>query len=149
MNPVIKPLLQQASFFGVLALGAYTMNTLNAVPNHHIVCESSIIVNSYPGIASLLTSLARLQLDQGLRRIVEKTQQLLEWDQKKRLSSRWYISRLSTEIVSDANRLCKQHTYPSDDMYRTMLLCEQEVIPQLEQQLQDVLHNHLLNQRLG
>lgn len=144
---MLKPILQQASFFGVLALGAFTLKQWNRIPMHPIVQESQILVQHAPNLASLLSLLAGLGLDEELRRLVRKTQTVVEHDRRRTLASQWHISRMSSELVHDAKAMCKQHSLPSDDIYRTMLFCEQEVIPQMEQQLQDLLHNHLLDHR--
>ena len=60
-------------------------------------------------------------------------------------AAQWRISRLSAEVVRDAKALCvAAPKATSDEVFRAVLTCREEVVPQLQGQLDDLLHNHLL-----
>ena len=60
-------------------------------------------------------------------------------------AAQWRISRLSAEVVRDAEALCvAAPKATSDEVFRAVLTCREEVVPQLQGQLDDLLHNHLL-----
>ena len=137
--------VQQASFFGAMALGAYTLKLLNRKPLHPLVKEKPELCTHSPVLASLLSQLHCLDDEPGLRRLVEKTADLVAHDKAGRLSAPWRISRLSSDIVRDAKALCDQtKKTDSDELFRNVLFCTEEIIPQMESQLDDLLHNHLL-----
>ena len=126
-----------------VGLGIHTLSGMRKVELHPLVVGE---VAAYPGLAMALTQLAALGNDAGIESIVEEVNSILLLDGSKALSAQWMISRKSASVLKHARRLCASvNSCESDSKYRTVLLCSEEVIPQLESHLDNILHNHLLS----
>ena len=139
-----KPILLQGAFFGVLALGAKSLRKLVQAPIHPLVAARPDIA-WHPGIASTMSQLAELGNPPALEAIMNSIAGFLAADRSGEPSAQWHMSRMSTKIIHDVKYMlgCVNVT-ASDEMFRLVLNCNEEVVPQLETHLDDVLHNHLL-----
>lgn len=139
-----KPILLQGAFFGALALGAKSLRKLVTPPVHPSVAARPDIA-WHPGIASTMSQMARLDNPVALEAIMNSISGLMAEDRSGTPSAQWHMSRMNTKILNDAKYMlgCVNVT-ASDEMFRLVLNCSEEVIPQLETHLDDILHNHLL-----
>ena len=141
----LRPFLMQGAFFAALHMGARALRKLSHVPAHPIVQQSPYVM-SFPGVAATLTQLGAVCDEAGFRALVEKTCTMLHYHVHATDASQWHMSRLIGEIVQDAKMLCAHApSASSTEMFRDVLACQEEVIPQLQTHLDDILHNHLLS----
>ena len=135
----------QAGFFASMGLGAYALRRLMHEPLHPLLAAREAS-DRYPSLAASLSQLATLGDDEGLRRCLAFFDEIAELDAStRRLDAQWKISRASAELVREAKDMCERvHASASDDVFRAVLTCTDEVVPQLESHLETVLHNHLL-----
>lgn len=141
-----KPIVLQAGFFASLGLGAYVLRRLSTPVTHPTVAEACPrLPVEFPALAAALSQLATLGDDTALRALVEKVARVVELDSANGPASQWKISRLNTEILKDARAMCRAApSARSDEVFRAVLDCESEALPQIEGQLEILLHNHLL-----
>lgn len=140
----VKPILLQGAFFGGLAFGARALRKFVETPLHPLV-EARPDIASHPGIASTLSQLARLENPVALESVMNSVSCFLQEDRSEAPAAQWRMSRMCTKIISDAKyMLGSTNMTASDEMFRLVLSCNDEVIPQLETHLDDILHNHLL-----
>lgn len=141
MNP--KPLMMQAGLMAAVGLGIRTLSSLRKHHVHPLVVGE---VAAYPGLAMALTQLAALGDDERTESLVEEVNSILLLDGSKALSAQWLISRKSASVMKQARQLCGSvNSCESDTRYRDVLMCSDEVLPQLESHLDNILHNHLLS----
>lgn len=136
----------QASFFGAIGLGAYVLRRLSTPALHPIVMEGPDLSKQYPALAASASKLAALGDEEGLRHLVAKLAHVVQLDRARAPAAQWQISRLSSEIVADANRMCSEaiKRTPTEEGLRHVLECQEDVVPQLRGHLDNLLHNHLL-----
>ena len=133
----------QAGLMAAVGLGIRTLTSLRKVEVHPLVVGE---VAAHPGLASTLTQLSALGDDACIESLVEEVNSILHLDGSKALSAQWLISRKSASVMKQARRLCSStNSCESDSRFRTVLMCSEEVLPQLESHLDNILHNHLLS----
>jgi hypothetical protein len=139
-----RPILLQGAFLGGLAFGARVLRNFVTIPLHPSVVARPDIA-CHTGIASTMTQLARLDNPLALESVMDSISRFLKEDRSDAPSAQWHMARMCTEIISDVKHMlsCANVT-ASDELFRVVLICSEEVIPQLETHLEDVLHNHLL-----
>ena len=141
MNP--KPLMMQAGLMAAVGLGIRTLTSLRKFEVHPLVVGE---VAAHPGLAMTLTQLSALGDDKCIESLVEEVNSILHLDGSKALSAQWLISRKSASVMKQARQLCNRtNSCESDSRFRAVLLCSEEVLPQLESHLDNILHNHLLS----
>lgn len=142
---MMRPIALQASFFGALGLGAYVVRRLSSPVLHPVVAQHTHLVQHLPALTATISQLGALGSDESLASLVKKVLCVVDLDQSHSPTAQWQIARLNSEIVEDAKRMCHVlSTTHSDELFRTVLDCQQEVVPQLEAHLDNLLHNHLL-----
>ena len=141
-----RPVALQASFFGALGVGAYVLRHLSKPSLHPLVMEHNDLSTQYPALASSASKLAALDDAEGFRLVVEKLARVVQLDRARAPEAQWQISRLSSEIVADAVRMCgdSMKRTPSEEGLRRVFECQEDVVPQLRGHLDNLLHNHLL-----
>lgn len=144
----VKPVLLQGAFIAALGVGAKSLRYLSRTPMHPLLNEYPDVAK-HPPLQAALTQIAHLGHDVSTRRILEATRGVLQHDAASLPSSQSHITRLSQSIMEIAKRTCEEvDCAGSDEMFRRVLDCQQEAIPQLQVQLDDILHNHLLSRTL-
>lgn len=139
-----RPLALQASLFAALGMGAYALRRLASTPLHPRVAERGALLR-YPALATAASQLAAVGCGTGFDALLTKLCAIADLDAAGGPAAQWRISRLSAEVVRDAEALCvAAPTVTSDEVFRAVLTCREEVVPQLRGQLDDLLHNHLL-----
>ena len=146
VTSMARPLALQASLFGALGLGAYVLRRLSTPALHPVLAEEHPEIAAHsPALAATASQLATLQNEAGLRDLVRKIAEVVRLDLAGGPTAQWRISRLNTDIVNDARSLCaRAPRASSEDLFRAVLDCQNETIPQLQGHLDNLLHNHLL-----
>lgn len=149
MMDTLRPVLLQASFFGALGLGAHMVRRMSAVPLHPLVeerCEGMVRTN--PSLAEAASKVAFLygRDDASLAAMLDDLNSILSIDDAKGLNAMWKMNRMIGEVVRRAYAMCSSVPMAeSDAQFRAVMEMKQEAIPQLKDQLDDLLHNHLLS----
>ena len=144
----MKPFILQGLFFGALYKGAQGMRKYVQTQTHHIIAERPEIM--FTPMRDTLSQIAMLGNDAGLRIILDKCCRLLSLSRTNDLRAPAQMSRLISEIQNDV-----QHTVntcgetENDAKFRLASNCRMEVIPLFMTQLDDVLHNYLLERAPG
>lgn len=142
--PALQALALQAGFFAAVGLTAYALRRLAATPLHPRVAERGDLLR-FPAMAATVSQLAALGDVARLDALLDKLCEIARLDAGGGSAAQWRISRLSAEVVRDADAMCvAAPTATSDEIYRAVLTCREEVVPMLRGQLDDLLHNHLL-----
>ena len=146
MFGMMRGVLVQGSALAGLGVAAFALRRIRMVSPHPIVLhECPELVHQFPDLAAAASQLATLDNDPALRAVVRKLAEIVRLDAAQGASAQWSISRLSAEIVHDAECMCRAAPIAaSDAVFRAALTCRDEVVPQLQGQLDDLLHNHLL-----
>ncbi|OUU50618.1 MAG: hypothetical protein CBC12_05345 [Candidatus Puniceispirillum sp. TMED52] len=144
----IKPLLLQGVFFGVVYKGAQGLRKYVQTPVHPLIAERPEIMLT--PMRDTLSQIAMLGHDVGLGVILDKCTILLQLGESNDLRAQSQISRLISEIENDVKYIVKNcNATESDYKFRLAENCNTEVIPLLMTQLDDILHNHLLERAPG
>lgn len=148
-----KPLLLQAAFFGALYKGAQVLRKFVQTPMHPLVAaRPELVVYEGGGLADSLTQLAMVEHPVAMQAILNKVCALVAHASSKDLKAQSHISNLIAEIVHDSKYMLGcVNVSSSDELFRKVQTCREEVLPLLEAQLDDILHNHLLDRapRMG
>jgi hypothetical protein len=140
----VKPLILQGLFFAVLYKGAQGMRRFVQAPVHHLVAERPDIMVT--PMRDTLSQIGVLGNDVGLRIILDKCSTVLKLSKTNNLKSQSQISKLISEIENDVKHTVNNcNATESDDKFRLVQSCTSEVIPLFMTQLDDILHNHLLD----
>lgn len=141
----MRPYVLQASLFAALGMGAYTLKRFGSTPLHPILLRYPELVQMYPMLASNLSQFSQLGDDDGLEEIVRRVVEIVRLDASPDLSAQWHISRMNSELIKDVERwCCRTPRAHSDERFRAVLTCTDELLPQLIKHLDDLLHNHIL-----
>ncbi len=147
MNQV-KPFIAQGIFFAALYKGAQGLRMFVKVPIHHLIAERMDL--SVTPMRDTLSQIAMLGNDVGLRNILDKCSLVVALGKTNDLKAQSQISKLITEIENDVKHVVNNcNATESDDKFRLAENCNREVIPLLMAQLDDILHNHLLDRAPG
>ena len=141
-----KPLLLQAAFFGALYKGAQVLRKYVQTPLHPLVASRPELVTYGEGLADSLTQLAMVEHPVAMKAILDKVCDLIAHASSTNLKAQSHISKLIVEIVHDSKYMLRcVDVSSSDELFRKVQTCREEVLPLLESQLDDILHNHLLD----
>lgn len=142
---LVRPVLLQAGVFAALGGALYAMRKLSNDVVHPLVAQYPDLVRRHHGLAVTASRLATLGNAEAFKRVVAALAAVDEADAQGGTTAQWRISRLSAEAVREAKAMCaRAPTARSDEAYRAALVCADEVVPQLQGHLDDLLHNHLL-----
>ena len=138
--------IAQGTALAGLGAAAFALRALRSAAPHPLVAdECPELVRAFPDLALAASQLATLDDEAALRALLGKLREVVRLDATRGAAAQWSISRLSAEIVRDAERMCANAPVAhSDEVFRAALTCREEVVPLLQGQLDDLLHNHLL-----
>lgn len=142
---LVAPAAMQAGLLSALGAGLYTLRYLARPALHPLVAARVVLAERHPALAAALSQLGTLGNDAAFAALLAKVDAILALDAQGGPAAQWQISRLSAEVVRDADALCKTPLAArSDEVFRAVLTCKDEAVPQIRGQLDDLLHNHLL-----
>ena len=98
-------------------------------------------------LAATLTQLAVLGQPEAYAALLDVVAEVVTLDETRCGASQWKIARRSGEAVRRARAMCAEFpitSSSSDETFRAVLLARDELVPRLQSQLDDLLHNHLL-----
>lgn len=115
------------------------------------VAAHAALAQDFPALAETLSDLRTLRED-GLEalqeRLLAQIAYVCDLDRKADATTPWLISRGCAEAVRTAEQLCGSvRPGASVDAYAEALRYRDEVLPQLQTHLDNLLHNHLQKRR--
>ena len=135
----------QATFFATLGLGAYAVRRFAATELHPLLLgEYADIAEAHANIASTLSLLADCTDTTTMRTMLDLMRRIVEADRTASPRAQWDITRWSAELLKVARGSCSKPPL-TDDTFRSSMLANEETLPMLQGQLDDLLHNHLLS----
>ena len=141
----VRPVTLQASLFGSIGIGLYALRRLTAVELHPSVREGCPdLVANYPALAATTSRMATVADDDEMQRLVKKLSLIAELAANTgNHAAQWHLSRLNAEVVNDAHQICRRAARDGTT-FREASEAQEDVVPQLQGHLDDLLHNHLL-----
>ena len=152
LNPEImkqvKPLVLQGLFLGAIYKSAQGLRKYVQTPIHHLVAQRPEIMVT--PMRDTLSQIAKLGNDTGLQVILDKCTLVLKLSRTNDLRAPAQMSRLISEIENDVRHTVNTcGEIENDEKFRLANNCRTEVIPLFMTQLDDILHNHLLDRAPG
>ena len=139
-----KMVLQGGLVAGVGA-SLFVMRKVLTPQMHEAVAARERLVKEQPALASSLSEVAMVATPEQMRRILDEVDDILRHDAEGKPSSQWHISRINASVLGAVRRVCVAVDHTAEEgRFRSSLSCESDTLPQLQSQLDDLLHNHLL-----
>ena len=141
-----KPYLLQGAFVGALTLGIRQLGKLAEEPMHASVEAYPVIVSHY-NIATSLSQLIRLSCmsDEQVQTILTMVNTYLVYDRDAPPDAQGQRARRIRKINDHADNAGKRDILSlPEQAFRGVITCQEEVIPTLQSQLDDILYNHIL-----
>lgn len=135
----------QGSVIAGMGTAALLLRHLRGPKVHPVVAEREELCRKHPDLAASASAFAELGDDRGLRALLDLLCEIGRLDAVGGAQAQWDISRRNAEAVRLAEDLCRRAPVAtSDEVFRAALSCQDEAVPRLRGQLDDLLHNHLL-----
>lgn len=137
----------QASFFASLGLGALALRRLTATALHPVLCaEYPELVERHANLAATLTQVAPAVDEVTFRAVLDLMRSIAAAEAAAGPRAQWDITRDSAKLLALVRAATSRTTAQTTEAaFRSSLLVQEDVLPQLQGQLDDLLHNHLLS----
>lgn len=148
---VFTPYLLQGMFVGALSVGISQLGKLAQEPIQECVKTYPRVVK-YANVASTFSQFVRLSCpsEEEVQHLLRLMDMYLQYDETAPLDAQGQMSRILPRIRRRMDAICdKDMLNLTDDSFRGMLTCKDEIIPLMEAQLDDILHNHMLTHAPG
>lgn len=144
LRQLAKPVAMQTALFGAIGAGVLVLRKLTKTPLHPLVSARPELAR-HPVMAHAASRFADLGDEAAFVRLLDKLEAIASLDAVRLPATQWKISRMSADVVRDAESMCaRAPVVQSNDAFRAVLTCRDEAIPQLQSELDNLLHNHLL-----
>ena len=131
----------QVGFFAVLGGGVLALKALSRSAIHPLV-EAHPEVCAHHGVAAALSMLGDLGDDAEMEGIVQDFKHIVHLASDVHThGAQGQLARAQPAMVARVRGMCKR------SQSVRAVVCMEEAVPQLEQHLEDMLHNHLLARR--
>ena len=109
-----------------------------------IVQEYTLFTKTYPLFAKDISLFRKLNNDRRFRDILAMLEVVAQLDCVDNGKNQWEISRFNAAIMNAMKKMVDEsQSWKSDDMYLNRL-CVEDILPLMEQHLENILHNHLM-----
>lgn len=133
----------QAAFLGAIYKGAQSLRVFVQNPTHPLVLEKPEITGA---MRDTLSQLAFLDHPVAMQVVLEKCCNIVRMGESRDLKAQSSMSRMIADVENDIKHMLGSvDVTSSDKKFRLVQVCKEEVVPLLTAQLDDVLHNHLLD----
>lgn len=135
----------QGAFFGSIYCGARALNRYLRTPTHELV-KQRVELQHHDALCDSLTQLALTGNPDLMNTILDEACDVVRASASSCPRAQWVISRKTSHIMKVVHlMLSTSHGVSSPEAYTRMLVCREQVAPQLQSQLDDILHNHILD----
>lgn len=140
-----KQVAMQTSLIAGVGGGLYFMRRTLTPRMHPLVSAKSKIVKRQPALAACLSELGELKDCANFSKIVDLVDEIVSLDEEHKPDHQHRIVRLNGSVMAHARQLCTNNVgHVTEEDYRRSIGCERDVLPHLQNMLDDLLHNHLL-----
>ena len=118
-------------------------------PLHPEVAVHALAVRLYPGLAESISTFATaFDLPPAkVTTLMAYIAHIAALDASNHRGAQWRMSRLIDQAEAVLNQTCREYdALKSDDAFRTALWVSEDVLPDIRKHLENILHNHLLQQ---
>ena len=134
----------QAALVGSISAGSYVFKKFKKKETNEIINNNTIYLKEQPELCYILNGIYSLGNDEIFKVIVVKLEEILVSVETKR--NIWTINRNITDILKLANLMKKKAVETFDEDLLTYAIdYEREYYPNLKDQLDNILHNMLLD----
>lgn len=141
-----KPYILQGAFVGALTLGIRQLGKMAEEPVHPLV-ESYPMLMSELNVATSLSQLIRLthMKEDRAHTVLKMVDAYLSYNVQRPPDAQGQMSRLLRKINDHVDGICKHDILSlEEEAFRGVITCQEEVVPTLLSQLDDILYNHIL-----
>ena len=112
---------------------------------HPLVGEFPLALSAYPALCAEIEQLTRLRQDEGFRAVMRVVEEIARLDEERRRGNEFKIVRATATLSRLMARLVAGvRTWESDALFNEKRIAEEDTIPTVEQQPDDILHNHII-----
>lgn len=143
MQAIAQKFALQAALVGSISAGSYVIRKLKKTETNEII-KNTTYLREQPELCYVLNGIYCLKNDEIFELIIKKIEELLvSVNIKKNV---WIINRNITDVINLANLMKKKAVETFDEELITYAIdYEKEYYPSLKRQLDDILHNILLD----
>tara|TARA_B100001115_G_C15707617_1_gene343492 strand:- start:311 stop:754 length:444 start_codon:yes stop_codon:yes gene_type:complete len=143
MQAIAQKFAMQAALVGSISAGSYVIRKFKKIETNEIIKDTTYL-KEQPELCYVLNGIYCLRNDEIFRLIVKKLEELLSSIRSKK--DVWSINRNITDVINLANLMKKKAVQTFDEELITFAIdYEKEYYPSLKRQLDDILHNMLLD----
>ena len=149
---MMKHTLKMLSAFGVAGLLTHgtraIMQRVNAEEYHEWTKMHPKAISAYPALCMEIGQLAHLEQEARFHSIMRLLEEVAEHDELARPGDEFKIARCTALIRSSFVLLLREaEGWKSDRLFSEKRIAEEDTIPTLERQLENILHNHINNKQ--
>ena len=144
----MKSFLQVGALAGAGAVLAFARHVLFRPEIHPVVIEYEDIVRRQPAIAETVSKIGFVADEQKLREMLHVLNEAVKLASKRGKANQWHVARLNGEVLRQTKAMCSMSSAVDvdDERFQSMMIVIDEVVPQIETLLDNMLHNHILDQ---
>lgn len=139
----VVPVVLQGSVLAAVGYGLSLLRDGKSSDLHPVLASHPRLSTKYPTLAELTSQLSCMGNEPAFHKIARTICMIEEFDDKGGPSAQWHIQSLSLSVVREMKHMCSHVPTRSDELFRSALRCREEVIPAIEEQLENLLHNHI------
>ena len=143
MQDIAQKFVMQAALVGSISAGSYVIRKFTKTETNELI-KDTIYLRDQPELCYTLNGIYCLKNDEIFKIIVKKIEEILfSVNSKKNI---WTINRNITDVINLSNLMKKKAVETFDEELITYAIdYEKEYYPNLKSQLDDILHNMLLD----
>ena len=125
----------------------WAAKALSATDNEILECIPRNVAEEYPDLARSTSKICGLnEVDAvAVQTLLANLEELHDLDQSVGMSSaQWKMSRLCPKIIASCKQVCCTAKVHTNDHMRELLYVQEDVLPQVEGCLENILHNFML-----
>lgn len=145
MQAIAQKVALQAALIGTMSIGSYVVRKIYKPTNHELI-EKKTLLKDNIDLCYSLNGIAKLEDDEIFNLIVGKIEVILVNIKNENFKNHWFISRETGEIKKLCNLMKKRALKKNNNQILTYVIdYEKDYFPYLETQLDNLLHNSLLD----
>lgn len=143
MQAIAQKVAMQAALIGSVSVGSYVLRKFKNTESNEFI-RNTMFLKEHSELCYILNGIYLLKNDEIFLIIVLKVEEILSLVHERK--DVWTINRIITDVLNLANLMKKKAVLTFDQQLVTYAIdYENEYYPNLRNQLDDVLHNMLLD----
>ena len=117
-------------------------------PNVHPKVESRfILVKHFKGLAENVSQLENIMTENEFDNLLCRIDEIMNLAITFAPENQWKLARTNEAVIKHMSDLINTKKLTDDDTYRDILFAKDDLLPQLERHLENVLFNHILDRK--